>query len=105
MVIILQGLISYPEVTVSSPYIKNLDAWKDLGANVTTNNATVVEDCDIIFLAIKPVIFPQVMAELQASPKAQNFNNKLFISILAGILIQELEKVQNTYLNCAVFLS
>lgn len=95
MSIVIEGLISYQQVTVSSPYIKNLNSWKDLGAHVTTSNERVVEDADVIFLAIKPVIFPLVMSELQKSPNAQNIKNKLFLSILAGISLNDLEKVGN----------
>lgn len=93
MYVVIEGLISYTQVTVSSPYIKMLNAWKDLGAHVTTSNPKVVEDTDVIFLAVKPVVYPIVMSELENSPNARNIKNKLFVSVLAGIPLKELEKV------------
>lgn len=103
VLLIIEGLISYGQVNVSSPYIKNLDVWKDLGAHVTTSNEAVVEDSDIIFLAIKPVIFPSVMAQLQSSPRARNIKNKLFVSILAGITLNDLEKVGRHFYKTRLF--
>lgn len=85
--------MSYSQIYVSSPYPKYLNEWKKYGANVSTDNGEVAEKADVIFLAIKPVIFPQVMTNLLASRKSENIQNKLFVSILAGITIEELEKV------------
>ena len=49
--------------------------WRQLGASTTHNNADVILQCDIIFLAVKPNIFPEMMAGLeidgiQEDPKA-----------------------------------
>lgn len=89
-----KGLISYSQVYVSSPYPKYLADWKRRGANVFTDNAEVAVNADIIFLAVKPVIFPTVMDTLLKSEKCSMIKNKLFVSILAGIKIQDLERVK-----------
>lgn len=73
--------------------MKNLDAWKVWGANVTTDNFEVVKKSDIIFLAVKPVIFRDVLSELCQRSDAANVSDKLFVSILAGISISQLEEV------------
>lgn len=88
-----KGLVSYSQVYVSSPYPKYLADWKRRGANVYTNNAEVATNADLIFLAVKPVIFPAVMEQLLKSDKLPLIKDKLFVSILAGIKIQDLEKV------------
>lgn len=71
---------------------------------MTTDNGKVVEESDVIFLAIKPVIFKQVMADLESNKKASVFKNKLFISILAGITLEELEKVHSVTIKHYVAL-
>lgn len=88
-----KGLVSYSQVYVSSPYPKYLADWKRRGANVYTDNAEVATNADVIFLAVKPVIFPIVMERLLQSNKMPSIKNKLFISILAGIKLEDLEKV------------
>ncbi|CAH2018062.1 unnamed protein product [Acanthoscelides obtectus] len=85
------GLIEYSQVYVSSPFPKNLDSWKELGANVSTKNAYVVKEADIIFLAVKPHILCDAIGTITASPVAKEIKNKLFISILAGVTIKNLE--------------
>ncbi|XP_060525541.1 uncharacterized protein LOC132701535 [Cylas formicarius] len=88
-----KGLINYSQVYVSSPYIRNLDSWKELGANVTTDNAVVVNESDIIFLAVKPHILKDAIAQVANSELALRIKHKLFISILAGITIKDLEEM------------
>lgn len=87
-----KGLISYSQVYVSSPYPKYLADWKRRGANIYTDNAEVATQADVIFLAVKPVIYPQVMDALLKSEKVSSIKNKLFVSILAGIKIKNLEE-------------
>jgi pyrroline-5-carboxylate reductase len=91
-----KGLINYSQVYVSSPYVKNLDVWKQLGANVTTNNNEVAQKSDVIFLAVKPHMLNVVLDKLIQDSKINTISNKLFVSILAGITLKELEeKMQN----------
>lgn len=88
-----KGLVSYSQVYVSSPYPKYLADWKRRGAHVYTDNAEVAANADVIFLAVKPIIFPVMMERLLKSDKLSLIKDKLFVSILAGIKIQDLEKV------------
>ena len=48
------------QVMVSAPTDTNLALWRELGAQTTHDNADVVLGCDVIFLAVKPHIFPEV---------------------------------------------
>ncbi|KAG5879682.1 hypothetical protein JTB14_021483 [Gonioctena quinquepunctata] len=88
-----KGLIQYSQVYVSSPYIKNLDSWKELGAHVSTDNSIVAKEADVIFLAVKPHILSGAIESILASPNGSEIKNKLFISILAGITIKDLEEM------------
>lgn len=89
-----RGLINYSQVYVSSPYIKNLDTWKDLGANTTTDNTEVAQKSDIVFLAVKPHMLNEILDKIINDTKTKPISNKLFVSILAGIKLKELEEVK-----------
>lgn len=86
-------MIDYSQVYVSSPYIKNLDSWKDLGANVSTDNSLVVKESDVVFLAVKPHVFCDAVKQIEKGANMKYTKNKLFISILAGVTTTNVEKV------------
>ncbi|RZB66631.1 pyrroline-5-carboxylate reductase 3 [Asbolus verrucosus] len=75
-----------------SPYIKNLNVWKELGAHITTDNSEVAHQSDVVFLAVKPHILNGVLDKLIHDAKTKPIVNKLFVSILAGITLKELEE-------------
>ncbi|QUH25352.1 pyrroline-5-carboxylate reductase [Serpentinicella alkaliphila] len=76
-----------------SIYISDKDTQKcqDLASkfniNICTNNSDLVSHCDIIFLAVKPNIYPVVLNEI----KAIVTSDKILISIAAGISIAFIE--------------
>jgi pyrroline-5-carboxylate reductase len=55
--------------------------------NVTADNQVVVDDADVLLLAIKPQVFDAVVAPLRLERSDQ-----LVVSILAGVPLQRLEK-------------
>lgn len=92
--------------------------WRQLGASTTHVNSEVVISCDVIFLAVKPHIFPKMMAELEVmrmeevdqarrgsndgtetviSPNTRllSVDSKLFISVMAGVTIKTLSQSLN----------
>ena len=87
--------------------------WRQLNVSTTNVNSDILRTCDIIFLAVKPNVFPSVIADWQAEAKGevssdgtQSMNEetdanlstphflsqdpKLFISIMAGVTIKSL---------------
>ncbi|CAH0553772.1 unnamed protein product [Brassicogethes aeneus] len=92
-----KGLIEYSQTYVSSPYIKNLDMWKEWGSNVTTDNALVANESDIVLLAVKPHILTEALKEIADSPLKSKIKNKLFMSILAGTTVKDLEKMLSIF--------
>jgi hypothetical protein len=44
----------------SAPSDNNLALWRQLGAQTTHDNADVILGCDVIFLSVKPHLFPEV---------------------------------------------
>lgn len=55
--------------------------------NVTTNNEEVVKNSDVIFLAVKPNMYAKVIGEL----RKDLLQEKLIITIAAGITISDME--------------
>lgn len=55
--------------------------------NTTTDNAAVAEQADILFLAVKPIFFPEVIAGIKDAVKVDT----LIVSIAAGRNLQYLK--------------
>ena len=55
--------------------------------NVTTNNEDVVKNSDVIFLAVKPNMYAKVIGDL----RKELLQEKLIITIAAGITISDME--------------
>ncbi|CAH1173681.1 unnamed protein product [Phaedon cochleariae] len=91
--IVKKGLISYNKVYVSGPHLHNLSSWKAKGAHVTIENGKVVEESDVIFLAVKPHILPIAIANMYDTLSDKPIKSKLFVSILAGTPIEQLENI------------
>lgn len=66
--------------------------WKDWGTNVTAENGKVVENCEIIFLTVKPTILNVALSSVNDTLSGP-VDNKLFISALAGVTLTVLKKV------------
>lgn len=77
--------INIHELIISDRDLLKLEKWKASGAYVTDNNKYVSENCDILIFAVKPNILPTVLDEISAT------ENKIYISIAAGITIDFLE--------------
>lgn len=55
--------------------------------NTSTDNKTVAAQADVLFLAVKPIFFPEVIAEIKDAVKADT----LIVSIAAGRNLQYLK--------------
>ena len=58
------------------------------GIETTYDNQVIMENCDVVFLSVKPQILPGVIEEI--SPMARE--NQLFVSIAAGKTIGWIEE-------------
>lgn len=64
--------------------------WKPLGAHVSTDNGVVVEEAEVIFIAVKPNVLSSSLKSIQKV--TSKMDNKLFISIIAGCPLKLLEE-------------
>lgn len=63
---------------------------------MTDKNAKVVEECDVIFICVKPHILAEAISNIHTTISHPNkVANKLFVSVLAGIPLESLENVHD----------
>lgn len=75
-----QGLARPEEIWLSNRSKEKLVPWAEQGVHVTTDNAVVAENAQLIVLGIKPQVFDEVLP--QVAPFAAG---KCILSIAAGI--------------------
>ena len=92
---IISGLISSgtgpSALFVSDINSGKLDTLALSGVNVTQSSTDVVEHSDIIILAVKPNILPNVLGEIANS--AINYKDKIFVSIAAGFTVSRMREI------------
>lgn len=71
--------------------------WRDLGVHPTLKNNEVVNNCDIVFLTVKPHMLDDALETFSITNKkvGEKFESKLFISVLAGVSLDTLHSVSN----------
>ncbi len=83
------GFIAASDISVSDRKESTLDKFKELGINTFQNNLQAVKDTDVIIVAVKPYHIEGVINEI----KTELNSNKIFISIVAGVGINELNEM------------
>jgi pyrroline-5-carboxylate reductase len=62
-----------------------------LGAATHADNARVVNDSDVVVLAVKPNVVAPVLEELASGPAAADVTRPLWVSIAAGVSLSAME--------------
>lgn len=83
--------INPKKVFVSNPSAGKLERFSCKGINVGHNNIEVLEKSDIVFLCVKPQIYPDVVQEILKDGRKDTWH-KLIISVMAGIKISTLKE-------------
>lgn len=79
--ILQKGLASPEEVYGSAKTAKTQEAIQQkYGISITGDNKKTVQAADILFLAVKPQFYPEVIAQI----KELDFRNKVIVSIAPG---------------------
>ncbi len=68
--------------------VRQLKPMAEMGANIVYLGEELVEKCDIIVLAVKPQNYDEVLAEIKSAAN----ENKVFVTIAAGISIEYVRK-------------
>ena len=58
------GFVGAADITVANPSESKLEPLKALGCHVTDSNIAAIEEADVIIIAVKPWILPDVAAEI-----------------------------------------
>ncbi|KAG6795553.1 uncharacterized protein LOC107998629 isoform X1 [Apis cerana] len=84
--LIRKGILNPDNVWVSARTNKTLGFWNDLGAHATLKNGEVVDNCDIIFLAMKPHMFDDALKGIRETMTSKA-SHILFVSVLVGVTL------------------
>lgn len=85
--LIHKGILNPDNVWVSGRTDRTHSFWKELGAHPTLKNNEVANNCNIIFLTVKPHMLDDALNTI-LEKKAEKFENKLFISVLVGVSLE-----------------
>lgn len=85
--LIESGIIRADELSMSDKAAGKLSKWQKNGVFTTEDNKEVLEHSDVIIFAVKPNVLPFVLEETK-----EYTENKLFISIAAGVTVETIEK-------------
>ena len=87
--LIHKGILNADNVWVSARTDRSLGFWNDLGAHGTLRNGEVLDNCNIIFLAMKPHMLDDALEGIRATMSKKN-SNTLFVSVLVGVSLDTL---------------
>lgn len=87
------GILDPNKCWVSTRTDRMHSFWQQLGTHPTLNNCEVLNNCDIVFLAIKPHMLDDAINSLNAN-QPMKYKDKLFISVLAGVTLDILYDVK-----------
>lgn len=88
---------------MSGPRLENLSSWTNKGVQVFIDNGQIVDKADVIFIAVKPHILPEAIANMYDTLPQIPLKPKLFVSILAGVPLEQLENVSTYSFEYLVF--
>ena len=79
------GVLEAGRVTAADPAPERREIFARLGTSTTASNRAAVSSADMVILAVKPQVCPDVLEEI--APEAPG---RLFVSIMAGISIEKI---------------
>src|SRR5687768_18461434 len=77
------------EITITKRNTSTLESLKKKGITVTNDNNDAVKKADVVTLAVKPF----QVAEVLSGIKNELNGKKIFISVVTGVLISEMENI------------
>ncbi|XP_057335672.1 uncharacterized protein LOC130674375 [Microplitis mediator] len=103
--LIKKNILNPKNIWISARTRETLQMWNQLTlenpVNTTLNNADIIINSDIIFLAIKPQSLVVAIDDAKKAAEGRNLmlENKLFVSVLAGVTLDTLEKEIQAHLG------
>ena len=69
------------------------ERWREMGVDVLSSNAEILDRCDVVFFAVKPHILPGALNECGAHV---DVDRHLFVSVAAGVSARFIEDALRT---------
>lgn len=93
---IIEGILSTnavsPEhICMYNPHFEKMQRFAERGCVVCDSISALAAGCDVIFLCIKPQVFPAVFEELKPAVANKKESDVLFVSIAAGVTFRNLQ--------------
>ncbi|XP_049287263.1 uncharacterized protein LOC125765820 [Anopheles funestus] len=88
-----KGVLAAESIWVSATNLEKLrNRWSPLGVtNISTDNREVAAKTTIVFICVKPQIFPEIVEDIKfAYNRDPSF--KKYVSIMAGVTLDHLQK-------------
>lgn len=86
--VLLTNSISADSITVTRRRLYLLEELKELGINITTDNALAVKHADLIILAVKPHQVSALMEQI----KSEVDSKSVIVSVITGLTIAQIEE-------------
>lgn len=85
---ISKGVVKPHKIMASDTVPQILDCIKEQGVRISRSNLEIVENSDLIIIAVKPHVVSPILQEVSSKVTRE----KLFLSIAAGVTLETLEK-------------
>lgn len=85
---ISKGVVKPHKIMASDTVPQMLDCIKEQGVRISRSNLEIVENSDLIIIAVKPHVVSLILQEVSSKVTRE----KLFLSIAAGVTLETLEK-------------
>lgn len=85
---ISKGVVKPHKLMASDTVPQMLDCIKEQGVRISRSNLEIVENSDLIIIAVKPHVVSPILQEVSSKVTRE----KLFLSIAAGVTLETLEK-------------
>lgn len=89
--ILRSGFISPENIHMYNPHPEKMESFVKQGCTPCVSSAVLAEQCDTVFLCVKPQIFPVVFDELKPVFESKSSDECLIVSIAAGITFKNLQ--------------
>ncbi len=81
------GIAPANDIFVSAKTDTHLAPFQKAGMHVGCDNQAVIDNCDVVILAVKPHLYPEVISALQIKN-----HEAIFVSIAAGVSIAKMKE-------------
>merc|ERR1711915_638808 len=82
------GIVEPSNITASATSNRVKDWWTERGMGFSMDNNAVIEEAEVVFIAVKPHLYKSMLGVLD--PAKLIYTNKLWVSIMAGVTLEDL---------------